>query len=65
MYASITVPGKVLLLAGRRDAEVAPLPPPEIPGATVRVRDVRILRDYALPDPREAPQYYPPVSEER
>jgi hypothetical protein len=55
----------VLLLAGRRDAEVAPLPPPEIPGATVRVRDVRILRDYALPDPREAPQYYPPVSEER
>jgi heme-degrading monooxygenase HmoA len=65
VYASITAPGKLLLLAGRRDAEVAPTRPPEIPGATVRVRDVRIVRDYALRDRREAPQYYPPVAEER
>ena len=65
LYASITAPGKLLLLAGRRDGEVAPPRPPDIPGATVRVRDVRIVRDYALRDRREAPQYYPPVTEER
>jgi heme-degrading monooxygenase HmoA len=65
LYASITAPGKLLLLAGRREGESAPPPPPQIPGATVRVRDVRIVRDYAMRDRREAPQYFPPATEER
>jgi hypothetical protein len=53
----------VLLLAGTRDGEAAPPRAPDIPHATVRVRNVRIVRDYALRDRREAPQYYPPVIE--
>jgi heme-degrading monooxygenase HmoA len=64
MFESITNPGKLLLLAGWRDAAAAAQwRPGGIAGRALRHRLVRIVRDYSLRDRREAPQYYPPVSE--
>ena len=63
MFESITMPGKLLLLASWRDAKAAehfvPKPPP---GAkALRHRSVRIIRDYGMFERREAPQFYPAV----
>ncbi len=55
-YASITTEGKRLALISWRDL------PPHQDVAHGRVRTVRIIRDYAMHDRREAPQYYPPVA---
>lgn len=62
-FASIYVPGKLLLLAGWRDAAAASAWTPR-PGAGLRHRQVRVVRDYGLHDRREAPQYYPAVETE-
>jgi heme-degrading monooxygenase HmoA len=52
-FESITAPGKLILLESWRDSGHSP---PAGPG---RVRQVRVIRDYAMRDRREAPQYYP------
>jgi heme-degrading monooxygenase HmoA len=59
-FASIYVPGKLLLLGRWRDAAAKAWNPRHPVGAgTVRHRRVRIIRDYGMFDRREAPQYYP------
>jgi heme-degrading monooxygenase HmoA len=62
-FESIYVAGKLLLLAGWRDAEAADAWSPGKPAAAqpLRHRHVRIVRDYGLFDRREAPQFYPEV----
>lgn len=61
IFESITVPGKMLLLAAWPDGAAAASWRPHRPGAgTMRHLCVRIIRDYGLADRREAPQYYPP-----
>jgi heme-degrading monooxygenase HmoA len=52
-FESITALGKLILVESWKDAGHSP---PAGPG---RVRQVRVIRDYAMRDRREAPQYYP------
>jgi hypothetical protein len=61
VFESIYHPGKLLLLAGWRDAEVAKTWTPTKPdaAASLRHRHVRVIRDYGMFDRREAPQFYP------
>ena len=63
LFESIYNPGKLLLLAGWRDAEAAKAWTPTKPdaAASLRHRHVRIIRDYGMSDRREAPQFYPDV----
>ncbi len=65
-FESIYVPGKLLLLAGWRDADAAEAWSPAGPATAppLRHRHVRIVRDYGLFDRREAPQFYPEVKRE-
>lgn len=58
-FDSITTPGKVLVLLSWRDVGTVIAPPSQADG--MRVRAVRIIRDYGMFDRRESPQYYPPV----
>jgi heme-degrading monooxygenase HmoA len=60
-FESIYQPGKLLLLAGWRDADAAEAWSPGKPerAQSLRHRHVRIVRDYGLFDRREAPQFYP------
>ncbi len=60
-FESIYVPGKLLLLAGWRDAHAAAAWSPSTPAQPLRHRHLRIVRDYGLFDRREAPQFYPEV----
>lgn len=60
VFESIATPGDLILLALWKDqgsalafAKSAPVPD------DARVRAIRVIRDYALFDRREAPQYYP------
>ena len=56
VFASLTRPGKHMLLASWAGPEaVASFRPV----GTSRHRSVRVIRDYALRDRREAPQYFP------
>jgi heme-degrading monooxygenase HmoA len=63
-FESIYNPGKLLLLAGWRDAAAATAWLPQKPdaGASLRHRHVRVIRDYGMFDRREAPQFYPDVT---
>jgi heme-degrading monooxygenase HmoA len=62
IFESIYNPGKLVLLASWRDATAAQAWRPGRPErATVRHRQVRIIRDYGMFERREAPQYYPEV----
>lgn len=64
VFETIYNPGKLLLLAGWKDeAAAAAWRPRGIAGRALRHRVVRIIRDYSMTDRREAPQYYPPVSQ--
>ena len=60
-FSGINDPEKVVLLVSWTDATAARgwHGPESYPG--FRHRAVRIIRDYAIHDRREAPQYYPPV----
>jgi len=62
-FESIYHPGKLVLLAGWRDAAAAAAWSPVKPAATqsLRHRSVRIIRDYGMFDRREAPQFSPEV----
>jgi heme-degrading monooxygenase HmoA len=64
-FSSIYRPGKLVILAGWRDADsalawhtasIAPLASPAL-----RYRVVRVIRAYGMADRAEAPQYYPAV----
>jgi heme-degrading monooxygenase HmoA len=62
VFESIYNPGKLLLLAGWRDAAAADRwEPHAIVSGGSRHRRIRVIRDYGMADRREAPQYYPPV----
>jgi heme-degrading monooxygenase HmoA len=67
VFESIYNPGKLLLLASWRDADVAAawrpadLPAAKVGAKSVRHRQVRIIRDYGMFERREAPQFYPDV----
>ena len=65
-FESIYHPGKLLLLAAWRDADAATAWSPATPGAaaSLRHRQVRVVRDYGMFDRREAPQFYPDVKRE-
>ena len=67
VFASIYVPGKLLLLGRWQDAAAAKAwHPRRLAGAgTMRHRQVRIIRDYGMFDRREAPQYYREVERSR
>jgi heme-degrading monooxygenase HmoA len=62
-FASIYNPGKVLLMARWRDAAAADAWSPRRPASAeaMRVRQVRIIRDYGMFDRREAPQFFQDV----
>jgi heme-degrading monooxygenase HmoA len=60
VFESITTPGKLVVLGGWRDGQAAEA---WRPGAGIRHRRVRVIRDYGLHDRREAPQYYPAVDQ--
>ena len=60
LFESIYAPGKLLMLAGWRDASAAQTwQPPTTSG--LRHRRVRVIRDYGMFERREAAQYYPPI----
>jgi heme-degrading monooxygenase HmoA len=62
IFESIYNPGKLVLLVSWRDAKTAQAwRPGRAEKATVRHRQVRIIRDYGMFERREAPQYYPDV----
>ena len=63
VFDAVLTPGDVILLLSWRDNAAAeaferqtPLP------EHARLRRVRVVRDYGMSDPREAPQYYPAVA---
>lgn len=63
LFESIYTPGKMAMLASWKDAAAAvawsPAKPPS--AASLRHRQVRIIRDYGMFERREAPQFYPDV----
>ena len=58
LYESITTEGKLLRLISWHDITAAEAWQP----ASVRHRQVRVIRDYGMTDRREAPQFYPEVA---
>ncbi len=66
-FASLTVPGRKLVLAEWRDAGAAGFWRPVAPaGATgFAHRLVHVIRDYGMFDRREAPQYFPERTPDR
>ena len=66
-FENIYKPGNLLLLAFWRDAQAARTWRPGHAGGAegVRLRQVRIIRDYGMFDRREAPQFYPDVQPSR
>jgi heme-degrading monooxygenase HmoA len=66
VFESITHPGKLLLLVSWRNASAAnQWKAGLVVRDQVRHRHVRVIRDYGMSDRREAPQYYPPLSNAR
>ena len=61
VFDSLYTPGKLLLLAAWTDAAAAARWQPAGQAKGLRHRQVRVIRDYAMDDRREAPQFYPPV----
>jgi pimeloyl-ACP methyl ester carboxylesterase/heme-degrading monooxygenase HmoA len=65
IFKSITIPGKLALLCAWKDTQTAKSwSPKSFDGVKeIRHRVVRIVRDYGMFDRREAPQYYPDVTQ--
>ncbi|MDP4006540.1 antibiotic biosynthesis monooxygenase [Methylobacterium sp. NEAU K] len=63
VFASIYNPGKVMLLLSWVDTDAASACKPTAPAQAerMRIRNVRVIRDYGMFDRRESPQFYPPV----
>jgi hypothetical protein len=62
VFEAVLTPGAVILMISWRDEAAAKLfeASASMPD-DARLRRVRIVRDYAMFDRREAPQYYPDV----
>ena len=58
-FDSLTTPGKMLVLLSWVDASA--VSEPSTGTAGMRIRAVRIIRDYGMFDRRESPQYHPAV----
>ncbi len=65
VFDSIYNPGKVMLLLSWVDPGAASAFKPSAPVQTesMRIRTVRVIRDYGMFDRRESPQFYPPVEQ--
>lgn len=63
IYDAVLSPGSVILFCTWRDAASAAASEENPAGEGARRRRVRVIRDYAMRDRREAPQYYPEVGE--
>ena len=63
VFNSIYNPGKVMFLLSWAAPNAAVAFTPAVPAEAehVRVRAVRVIRDYGMFDRRESPQFYPPV----
>lgn len=63
VFDSIHNPGKIMLLLSWIDPDVASAFEPTAPtqAECMRIRTVRVIRDYGMYDRRESPQFYPPV----
>ena len=59
-FENINQPGKFILLRSWHDMPAA-AGRPERGNGDIRLRRVRVIRDYGMFDRAEAPQYYPPV----
>jgi heme-degrading monooxygenase HmoA len=66
LFASIYTRGKLAVLAAWRDADAAKAWTPRKPdwAESLRQRRVRIIRDYGMFERREAPQFYPDVTQQ-
>jgi heme-degrading monooxygenase HmoA len=64
VFESIYNPGKLVLLGSWKAAAAAQAWSPQKPdgAASLRHRQVRVIRDYGMFERREAPQYYPEVT---
>ena len=66
VFEAVLTPGRLILMLvwpdpraqGAMRGSIASTP-------GMRVRDVRVIRDYGMFDRREAPQYYPPATDRR
>jgi len=66
VFEAVLTPGELMLMLVWTDQRARD----EVQGSLrstdkLRVRDVRVIRDYGMFDRREAPQYYPPAPEDR
>lgn len=60
VFDAVLTPGYALLMTAWRDDAAAERFEADVPlAADVRLRRIRIVRDYGMYDRREAPQYYP------
>jgi heme-degrading monooxygenase HmoA len=65
-FESLTHPAKLLLLVSWRNVAAAEQwKAGLVHRVQMRHRHVRVIRDYGMTDRREAPQYYPPLSNTR
>ena len=60
--AVLTAGDVILLMSWRDEAAAAAFEAGAILGEDVRLRRIRVLRDYGMFDRREAPQYYAPLA---
>lgn len=61
VFDAVLSPGDIILLMAWRNLEAADAFSSSVDLKGMRVRSVRIVRDYGMYDRREAPQYYPDV----
>ncbi|MFM0527326.1 MULTISPECIES: antibiotic biosynthesis monooxygenase family protein [Paraburkholderia] len=59
VFDAVLSPGDIVLLAAWRDQQTADAFSSSVNVQHMRMRAVRIVRDYGMYDRREAPQYYP------
>jgi heme-degrading monooxygenase HmoA len=59
IFDAVLTPGDLILLISWKDHEAADAYEKSTPRDDIRMRRVRIVRDYGKYDRREAPQYYP------
>jgi heme-degrading monooxygenase HmoA len=63
VFDAVLSPGDIiLLLSWRSNADAGTFEEAQPPRHGIRIRRVRVIRDYGMRDRREAPQYYPDVS---